>query len=141
MTAPPQIKSSDGRVTGVVMVFRDVTDVMDALETCGPLFAQKRHTLSVEVPRTGLLVFGDATRLGQIVSNLLTNAAKYTPPDGKVTILATREHDFVVVRIRDTGIGIAPDALGRVWSRPTAAVSRRTATGWVQAASSCSGCP
>ena len=63
--------------------------------------------------RTGLPVLGDATRLGQILSNLLTNAAKYTAPGGTVTIVATREHDFVVVRIRDTGIGIAPDSLRR----------------------------
>jgi len=86
-----------------------------ALEMCGPLFAQKRHTLSVDVPPTGLAVIGDATRLGQIVSNLLTNAAKYTPPDGSVTIVAAREQDEVVVRIRDTGIGIAPDALRRIF--------------------------
>jgi signal transduction histidine kinase len=93
----------------------EMADVItDAIEMCGPLFAEKRHTLSVEVP-TGLPVRGDATRLGQIVSNLLTNAAKYTPPGGRVTILAAREQDHVVVRIRDTGIGIAPDALRRIF--------------------------
>jgi PAS domain S-box-containing protein len=94
----------------------EMADVItDAIEMCGPFFAQKRHTLSVEVPRTGLPVLGDATRLGQIVSNLLTNAAKYTPPAGRVTILAAREQDYIVVRIRDTGIGIAPDALRRIF--------------------------
>jgi len=64
---------------------------------------------------TGVAVLGDATRLGQIVSNLLTNVAKYTPPGGRVTIRAGREQDDVVVRIRDTGIGIAPDALQRIF--------------------------
>jgi signal transduction histidine kinase len=94
----------------------ELTDVLtDAIEMCGPLFAQKGHTLSVDMPGSGLPVLGDATRLTQIVSNLLTNAAKYTPPGGRVTILAAREQDSVVVRIRDTGIGIAPDALQRIF--------------------------
>ena len=90
----------------------EMADVItNAVEMCGPLFEEKRHTLVMDVPQTGLPVLGDATRLGQIVSNLLTNAAKYTPPGGTVTVGAAREQDYVVVRIRDTGIGIAPDAL------------------------------
>ena len=94
----------------------DMADVIaGAIEMCGPLFAQKGHTLTVDVPSSGLPVLGDATRLGQIVSNLLTNAAKYTPAGGRVTVRAAREDDAVVVRIRDTGIGIAPDALGRIF--------------------------
>ena len=94
----------------------EMADVIaDAIEMCGPLFAQKGHTLTVDVPSSGLPVLGDATRLGQIVSNLLTNAAKYTPSGGGVIVRASREHDLVVVRIRDTGVGIAPDALGRIF--------------------------
>ena len=72
----------------------EMADVItNAVEMCGPLFEQKRHTLAVDVPQTGLPVLGDATRLGQIVSNLLTNAAKYTPPGGTVTVGAAREQD------------------------------------------------
>ena len=54
---------------------------------------------------------GDSVRLSQVVSNLLTNAAKYTPPGGRITIRATEEHGEIVIRVRDTGIGIAPDVL------------------------------
>ena len=89
--------------------------ITNAVEMCGPLFEEKGHTLVMDVPPTGLPVLGDATRLGQIVSNLLNNAAKYTPSGGTVTVEATREQDCVVVRIRDTGIGIAPDALRRIF--------------------------
>ncbi len=94
----------------------EMADVItNAIEMCAPLFEQKQHALAVDVPQTGLPVLGDAIRLGQIVSNLLTNAAKYTPPGGKVSVRAALEQDCIVVRIRDTGIGIAPDALRRIF--------------------------
>ena len=89
--------------------------IASAVEMCGPLFLQKRHVLSVEVAHVGLPVFGDATRLSQVMSNLLSNAAKYTPPGGRITVSGVREQSYVVVRIRDTGIGIAPDALHRIF--------------------------
>jgi PAS domain S-box-containing protein len=89
--------------------------IANAIEMCGPLFAQKRHVLSVEAPRTGLPVFGDAIRLGQVLSNLLNNAAKYTPPGGRITVKGALEQGYVVVRVRDTGIGIAPGALHRIF--------------------------
>ena len=58
---------------------------------------------------------GDSTRLSQVVSNLLTNAAKYTPPGGHITIRGPRNDGEVVLRVRDTGMGIAPDVLPRVF--------------------------
>ena len=58
---------------------------------------------------------GDSIRLSQVISNLLTNAAKYTPPGGHITIRANEEHGAVVVRVRDTGMGIAHDVLPRVF--------------------------
>jgi PAS domain S-box-containing protein len=94
----------------------EIADVIaNAVEMSGPLFAQKQHVLSVAVPRTGLPVDGDAIRLGQVLANLLNNAAKYTPPGGRITVTATREQGYVVVLIRDTGVGIAPDALHRIF--------------------------
>jgi CheY-like chemotaxis protein/anti-sigma regulatory factor (Ser/Thr protein kinase) len=68
----------------------------------------------VDVPRT-LWVRGDSIRLNQVVSNLLTNAAKYTPPGGRITVRATDERGEIVIRVRDTGIGIAPDVLPLVF--------------------------
>jgi signal transduction histidine kinase len=60
--------------------------VAKAIEIASPLLEQRTHTVNVQVERTGLTVKGDPTRLNQVVSNLLTNAAKYTPPGGHITI-------------------------------------------------------
>ena len=90
--------------------------VAKAIEMASPLLEQRSHTLKVDVPRRGLRVDGDPTRLGQVISNLLTNAAKYTPPNGVVTVRAragatTRSCS----RVRDTGIGISPEVLPRIF--------------------------
>ena len=88
--------------------------VAKAIEIATPLLDQRAHALDVDVPRT-LWVRGDEIRLNQVVSNLLTNAAKYTPPGGRITVRATEERSDIVIRVRDTGIGIAPDVLPRVF--------------------------
>jgi CheY-like chemotaxis protein/anti-sigma regulatory factor (Ser/Thr protein kinase) len=67
------------------------------------------------MPKRGLTVRGDPTRLSQVVSNLLTNAAKYTPNGGRIGIHAQPEGDEIVLRVRDNGIGIAPETLPRVF--------------------------
>jgi PAS domain S-box-containing protein len=89
--------------------------VAKAVEMTSPLFEQRAHTLELDVPRGGLPARGDATRLSQVISNLLTNAAKYTPAGGHITVRATEEQEQVVLRVRDTGIGIAPDVLPHVF--------------------------
>ena len=89
--------------------------VTKAIEMASPLLEQRTHTLTVDVPRHGLLVDGDPIRLSQVVSNLLTNAAKYTPPGGHITVQAEPAEGEVVLRVRDTGVGIAPDLLPRVF--------------------------
>ena len=88
--------------------------VAKAIEIATPLLDQRTHALDVDVPRT-LWVRGDSIRLNQVVSNLLTNAAKYTPPGGRITVRATEERGEIVIRVRDTGIGIAPDVLPHVF--------------------------
>ena len=89
--------------------------VAKAIEIASPLLQQRAHTLNMHVQRKGLTVNGDATRLSQVVSNLLTNAAKYTPPGGHITIRTEQDHGEVVVRVRDSGLGIAPEVLPRVF--------------------------
>ncbi|HEX4512289.1 MAG TPA: ATP-binding protein, partial [Polyangiaceae bacterium] len=85
-----------------------------AVEMASPLFEQRRHDLRVDLaPNLG--VVGDATRLAQVFTNLLTNAAKYTPQNGHVVLSASREGDDVVVRVRDDGAGIAPEMIGRIF--------------------------
>ena len=88
--------------------------VAKAIEIATPLLDQRTHALDVDVPRR-LWVRGDSIRLNQVVSNLLTNAAKYTPPGGRITVRATEERGEIVIRVRDTGIGIAPDVLPSVF--------------------------
>ena len=89
--------------------------VAKAVETASPLLEQRAHALDVDVPREGLAVEGDPVRLAQVASNLLTNAAKYTESGGRVSVRAAREDGQVVLRVRDTGVGISPELLPRVF--------------------------
>jgi len=86
-----------------------------AIEIASPLLEERTHTLVTHVSRTGLAVKGDPTRLSQVVSNLLTNAAKYTPTGGRISVSAVNEGEEVVIRVRDSGIGIAPEELPRIF--------------------------
>jgi signal transduction histidine kinase/ActR/RegA family two-component response regulator len=88
--------------------------VARSVEMASPLFEQRRHELTVSVDPS-LYVLGDLVRLSQVFANLLTNAAKYTQPGGHVSLRATREGDEAVVRVRDDGVGIAPEMLPRVF--------------------------
>jgi signal transduction histidine kinase/DNA-binding response OmpR family regulator len=93
----------------------DVADVVTkAIEMTSPAIEERRHTIVVEVPR-GLVVEGDQARLAQVFANLLTNAAKYTDPGGTIRISATREGDRAAVCVADTGTGIAPEILPRIF--------------------------
>jgi len=89
--------------------------VAKAIEMASPLLEERNHTLAVQVPRRGLLVDADITRLSQVISNLLTNAAKYTPAEGHITIRGEAVDNEVVLRVRDTGIGITPDVLPHIF--------------------------
>jgi PAS domain S-box-containing protein len=85
--------------------------VAKAIEAAGPLLEQRGHRLSISVPVEGLGVEADEVRLTQVLNNLLTNAALYTPPGGDITIFGAREGDEVVLYVRDNGVGIDPAAL------------------------------
>jgi PAS domain S-box-containing protein len=89
--------------------------VAHAVETSTPLVEAKGHRLAVRLPPEPAHVLGDATRLEQVVSNLLNNAAKYTEPGGAITLSAAHEGDELVVRVSDTGIGLSPEMIGRVF--------------------------
>ena len=82
-----------------------------ALETSRPLIEAARHNLAVNLPQEPVYVLGDLTRLAQIFSNLLNNAAKYTPPGGRITLTASLVNGEAVIEVRDTGVGIAAEAL------------------------------
>ncbi len=85
--------------------------IADAIEVAGPLVEERRHKLSVSVPRTGLLLVADAERIAQVITNLLTNAAKYTPSGGHITVVARPDGGHVVLEVSDDGAGIAPELL------------------------------
>jgi two-component system CheB/CheR fusion protein len=89
--------------------------VAAAVEGCRPLIDSRRHRLDVSLPREPLRVRGDATRLTQVVQNLLNNAAKYTDPGGHIRLTLRREGDDAVLRVRDNGVGIPADVLPRIF--------------------------
>jgi signal transduction histidine kinase len=89
--------------------------VQRAVESSRPLIEERRHQLSVSVPEASIWLDADPTRLEQILSNLLTNAAKYTEEGGRVWIKAEHQDHEVVIRVRDTGIGISQEILPRVF--------------------------
>jgi len=86
-----------------------------AVETSMPLVNAGGHTLEVHVPEGGLQLVADATRLAQVVSNLLNNAAKYTPHGGHIELTVRREASRVAIVVSDTGVGIAQEALPEVF--------------------------
>jgi len=89
--------------------------VMKAVEMAAPLFEQKRHQLVIDVPERGLVLWGDEHRLTQVVSNLLTNAARYTDDGGHVTVRAFERDALAVLAVKDDGDGIAPEQLPRLF--------------------------
>jgi len=89
--------------------------VAKAVEAAAPLLEQRRHRLSLSVPAQGLSVDADEVRLTQVIGHLLTNAALYTDPDGRIEVTGVREGEEVVLRVRDNGAGIAPGLLPRLF--------------------------
>jgi PAS domain S-box-containing protein len=90
------------------------TIVSRAVETMQPLVDAQRHRLSVHLTDP-VFVHADAVRLTQVVSNLLANAIKYTPPEGCVWVSTEREENTAVVRVRDNGVGVAPHMRYRIF--------------------------
>jgi signal transduction histidine kinase len=91
------------------------TIVGNAVETSDPALRGAGHALSVTLPDAPLWIDGDLVRLSQVLGNLLNNAAKYTPPGGRIALEVVREGDAVVIRVRDNGAGISPAALPRLF--------------------------
>jgi CheY-like chemotaxis protein/two-component sensor histidine kinase len=89
--------------------------VARAVETARPLVEAGRHALAVELPPEAVWLEADPVRLAQVLGNLLSNAAKYTDPGGKIWLAAEPLDGDVVVRVRDTGIGIPADMLAHVF--------------------------
>jgi len=94
----------------------NLADVLNAaVETSMPLIETARHRLDVRLPAEALTLHADATRITQVVSNLLNNAAKYTPRGGHIVLAAERDGDQALIAVSDNGIGIPPESLGEVF--------------------------
>ncbi|CAG9179995.1 response regulator [Cupriavidus respiraculi] len=98
---------------GRIVLRHDLVELRNALstavETVKPLIESRNHTLRLSVPEGPMPVRGDLVRLTQIFGNLLNNAAKYTPPDGLLTLDVTADQGMVTVRITDNGTGLSPE--------------------------------
>ncbi len=89
--------------------------VAKAVEMAGPLLESRRHHLSLSVACKGLALEGDEARLAQVISNLLTNAARYTSPGGRITLAARRAANEIVISVKDNGLGIKAELLPRIF--------------------------
>ncbi|MEW6022894.1 MAG: ATP-binding protein [Pseudomonadota bacterium] len=108
------------RVTnGLVTLDKAPSDIgqvlTDAVEQATPLMRARRHHLSCTLPPAGSMVDGDKKRLVQVVTNLLTNAAKYTREGGTIALAAEVQDLTVVISVRDNGIGMAPEMAARAF--------------------------
>ena len=89
--------------------------VTSAIEQAQPLLDSRRHTLALDVRAADAVVLGDKKRLVQVVANLLNNAAKYTPPGGRIALTAETRAGQLVLAVSDNGIGIDPELLPHVF--------------------------
>jgi two-component sensor histidine kinase len=90
--------------------------VQQAIETSRPTIEEAGHHLTIDLPRSAIYVDADLTRMAQVFSNILNNAAKYTEPGGEIRLSVRRQSDEVVVSVKDDGIGIPEDMLPYVFN-------------------------
>jgi signal transduction histidine kinase len=108
------------RITrGLISLRREPVDISDvvvqAIETARPMVDSRRHTLAVDVADEQLIVDGDPARLSQVVANILSNAAKFTDPGGRIELCVRRDSPHVAIEVRDNGRGIPRDMLPRIF--------------------------
>lgn len=95
----------------------DIAEVMQhAIEISHALMKESKHNFTVEKSETPIIVHADSTRVVQIISNLLTNAAKYTPEGGEICLSVFPDGNDVVISVRDTGIGIPAEQLSNIFN-------------------------
>ena len=108
----------------------DLAGVVDeAIDLARPHIIGAEHHFELCLPARPVRLVGDATRLAQVLSNLLINAAKYTPRRGRIGLIVETEADEAVVRVRDDGIGIAQESLGGLFEKFSQVRSAQDRTG------------
>ncbi|HYC36505.1 MAG TPA: PAS domain-containing sensor histidine kinase [Usitatibacter sp.] len=101
--------------------------IQQAVDAARVIIESRRHQLQVAVPESPIMLFADPIRVAQMVTNLLTNAAKYTDPGGHIDLLVTRDHDEALIAVSDNGIGFSEETrerLFRLFSQSPEAVGR-----------------
>ncbi|MBA2540336.1 MAG: HAMP domain-containing histidine kinase [Deltaproteobacteria bacterium] len=108
---------TQGKVELTRVPLDPATVVAAAVEATRSLFTESRHQVKLDVPRGLATISGDVARLTQVVSNLLTNAVKYTPAGGHIDVAMSVDADrrVVILRIRDDGVGITLDVLPHIF--------------------------
>lgn len=106
---------SRGKITLQMGPVDLATVVARAVEISQPLIDARNHSLEISLPAQAVRVHGDPTRLAQVVTNLLNNAAKYTEPGGRIDLTMESRDGEAVLRVRDTGVGIAADLLSPIF--------------------------
>ncbi|MGB9991285.1 response regulator [Massilia sp. SM-13] len=91
------------------------TVLRTAVETSQPNIVSRHHQLDVQLPESEVWLDGDSVRLAQVIGNLLNNAAKFTPPGGRVTLSATCSGGEALIRVQDNGIGIDPEHVSSIF--------------------------
>jgi len=106
--------------SGKISLRREIVDlneiVLNAAEGLKWAVEEQEHSLVRHLAKDPVLVHGDPVRLEQIVTNLIHNAIKYTPPGGRVDVTVLQTGDEAVVRVCDTGVGISPEMLGQIFN-------------------------
>ena len=104
-----------GRMT-LVKSFVDLRDVVNtSVDLVRPMFPTLEHRLSVKQLDKPVFVSGDFCRLSQVISNLLINAVKFTPDDGDIEVALRNDGAFATIAVKDSGIGIEPEELSRIF--------------------------
>ena len=106
---------SQGKISIEHAVVELAPSLHAAIESVEPLIRTRRHALALDLAPEPLYVEGDATRLTQMFANVIHNAAKYTPPNGRIQVTLAREGDVAAVRVRDNGQGISAELLPRIF--------------------------
>jgi two-component system CheB/CheR fusion protein len=107
--------------------------VRDAVTAVRPMIERAEHELTILLPHERVMLDADHTRLTQVLANLLNNAARYTPKNGRIAVVAERDGDHLVLKVQDNGFGIPEDVLNHVFEMfyqgDDARVSRNTGLG------------
>lgn len=106
--------------TGKVHLTREVVNIgpviARSIQSVSHMIEEKKHVLGVQIASSPLRALGDRIRLEQIVSNLLSNAAKYTDPGGRIEVIAAPSgDDSIVISVRDNGVGLSPEMCSKIF--------------------------